>query len=128
MIKSAMTAVLAAAGLAAAAPGSAAAAPAMPVALADCPAGNACFYNDLGKMCNWSDADPDWSSGAIRCSWARTRPAVYVYNHGTSPAFTAVAFYRGTNYTSYDGCMGQGWEGSIGPVYLLSHKWITTPC
>ncbi|MBP2324713.1 hypothetical protein JOF56_005098 [Kibdelosporangium banguiense] len=99
-----------------------------PDSFADCPAGNACFYNDLGQKCTWSDADPDWSSGSIRCSWARTRQAVFVTNHGTSPAFTAVAFYQGTNYTSYNGCMGQGWEGRIGPVFLLSHRWITTPC
>ncbi|MGW1060621.1 peptidase inhibitor family I36 protein [Micromonospora rubida] len=98
---------------------------------ADCPASNACFYTGSGgsgSMCNWSDADPDWTSGIDRCSWARTAPARSVYNRGTSTSYTAVAFYTGTYYNGYNGCMGQGWQGNIGPVYLLSHKWITSPC
>ncbi|GIE78548.1 hypothetical protein Aph02nite_44980 [Actinoplanes philippinensis] len=98
---------------------------------ADCPSGNVCFYTGnggTGSMCRWSDADPDWSAGSVRCSWAQTQPARSVYNHGQSTAYTAVAFYIGRNYTSYNGCMGRGWMGDIGPVFLLSHRWYNGAC
>ncbi|MEV7289790.1 peptidase inhibitor family I36 protein [Streptomyces sp. NPDC093252] len=100
-------------------------------AYSDCPSGNVCFYTGTGgtgSRCNWSNADSDWASGAITCSWALTSPARSMYNHGTSTAFTAVAFYHGVNYTSYNGCMGQGWAGNIGPAYLRSHQWVTFAC
>ncbi|GGW65380.1 peptidase inhibitor family I36 protein [Streptomyces xantholiticus] len=102
-----------------------------PPAYADCPSGSVCFYTGTGgtgSRCTWSNADPDWTSGSVTCSWARTQPARSMYNHGTSSAYTAVAFYTGANYTSYNGCMGQGWAGNIGPAYLRSHKWVTFAC
>jgi hypothetical protein len=98
---------------------------------ADCTAGNACFYtgaNGTGSMCKWSNADKDWTTAPDVCSWALTSPARSIYNHGTSTSYTAVAFYIGRNYQSYNGCMGQGWQGNIGPVFLLSHQWVHTAC
>ncbi|GGP86686.1 peptidase inhibitor family I36 protein [Saccharothrix coeruleofusca] len=97
----------------------------------NCTTGNACFYSGsggTGSVCRWSNADPNWLAGTDRCSWAQATSARSVWNRGTSPDFTAVAFYRGTDYTLYEGCMGQGWRGDIGPALLRSHRWITTSC
>lgn len=109
------------------------ASPAAAASYANCAAGNVCFYTGSGgsgSMCSWSDADTDWSAGAVRCSWARSTPARSVYNNGRSTAYTAVAWYTSPNYvpSSYNGCMGRTWSGNIGPVYVLSHKWITGAC
>lgn len=100
-------------------------------AYSGCDASLVCFYpgaDGTGQPCKWRDADPDWASGSTVCSWALTMPARSVYNHGTSTAYTGVRFYIGTNYTSPNGCMGQGWQGNIGPVFLRSHRWVSSTC
>jgi peptidase inhibitor family I36 len=96
----------------------------------DCPSGNVCFWtgdNGTGSRCTWSVDDPDWQGGNIRCSWAATRTAQSVYNHGTSGR--SVSYYTGANYSgSRAGCTaagGQGnFQGNQGNGYFLrSHKW-----
>ncbi|MEV5463624.1 peptidase inhibitor family I36 protein, partial [Streptomyces cellulosae] len=70
----AVLAVSAAAATALAVPTSASAAPAAPAAV-DCASGHICFWtgaNFTGSKCAWDVADPDWQSGAVRCSWAAT--------------------------------------------------------
>lgn len=41
----------------------------------ECPVGDFCAWtglNGTGARCNWANADSDWQSGSIRCSWAGT--------------------------------------------------------
>ena len=98
----------------------------------DCNAGNVCFYtgfNGSGSMCKWSVADPDWTSGAIKCGWASTHNVESVYNHGTSTGFSGVRYYLRTNYQSSIGCTPQGKQGNLAGTYQLrSHQWVTGNC
>lgn len=77
-------AVSAAAATTLALPASASAAPASAAAV-DCASGDVCFwtgFNFTGSKCSWSVADPDWQSGAIKCSWAATTNVKSVWNAG----------------------------------------------
>ncbi|MEU0533571.1 peptidase inhibitor family I36 protein [Amycolatopsis tolypomycina] len=96
----------------------------------DCPSQHVCFWtgdNGTGQMCNWSGDDPNWLSGSIRCSWARTTKAQSVWNRGTTGA--PVSYYTGADYGgSRAGCTPSGGRGNFvggsGTGYLLrSHRW-----
>jgi hypothetical protein len=100
----------------------------------DCPSGNFCIWentNGTGRRCMWSDADPDWWSGNIICSWADDTPVESFLNNGTSTRFTGVQVYRGANYqVAVYGCIPRGRPLNIlgGGVVLRSHRWVTYTC
>ncbi|MEU4462457.1 peptidase inhibitor family I36 protein [Streptomyces sp. NPDC024017] len=122
--------VSAAAVTALAVPSSASAAPAAPAAV-DCASGHICFWtgaNFTGSKCAWDVADPDWQSGAVRCSWAATTNVKSVWNAGTSSS-TGVAYYRGANYSDRVGCTRQQHGGNLAGTYKVrSHRWISGSC
>ncbi|UQA94815.1 hypothetical protein [Streptomyces halobius] len=138
------TAVLASAtillGSAAAVPATAAATPAASNTVAvttesgariqvSCPSGDVCFWNKSWQRCNWNVADPNWSGGNIRCSWAKTRNVHYVWNRGTSSRYTGVVYYLKTNYRNRVGCTRQGKSGYLQGTYKVdSHKWTSGRC
>ncbi|MEU0797313.1 peptidase inhibitor family I36 protein [Amycolatopsis sp. NPDC005961] len=98
----------------------------------DCSLGNVCFWNGFGGTggrCMWSVADPDWTSGAIRRSWATNAEVKSVYNRGTSSGFTGVRYYRNTGYNNSAGCTRQGQKGDLAGTYQIrSHQWVTGSC
>ncbi|MFE3407205.1 peptidase inhibitor family I36 protein [Streptomyces mirabilis] len=123
-------AVSAAAATTLALPASASAAPASAAAV-DCASGDVCFwtgFNFTGSKCSWSVADPDWQSGAIKCSWAATTNVKSVWNAGTG-SYSGVAFYANTNYNGRIGCTRQQQGGNLAGTYKVrSHQWITGNC
>ncbi|GGU13257.1 peptidase inhibitor family I36 protein [Lentzea flava] len=98
----------------------------------DCNTGNVCFWNGFGGTggrCMWSVADPDWTSGDIKCSWATTKEVKSVYNRGTSSSLTGVVFYRNTGYNNRIGCTRQGQKGDLAGTYQVrSHQWTNGRC
>ncbi|MGQ4475235.1 peptidase inhibitor family I36 protein [Streptomyces sp. SAS_276] len=41
-------------------------------AAASCPSGSLCVWDQInytGNRCSWSNADNDWTSGTVTCSW-----------------------------------------------------------
>ncbi len=98
----------------------------------DCTIGNVCFWNGFGGTggrCMWDVADPDWTAGSIRCSWATTNEVKSVYNRGTSSSFKGVRFYRNTGYNNSIGCTKQGQKGDLAGTYQVrSHQWTTGSC
>jgi hypothetical protein len=112
-----------------AAPGAAAAASEPIGVLAwECPAGNVCVYTGTygaGSRCNWSEADPNWHSGNIRCSWAAGQPVRSIYNRGQSPSFLGVILNTGINNQGLWDCVKQGgWRENVN-VFLGSHYWTS---
>ncbi|MFF8717567.1 peptidase inhibitor family I36 protein [Streptomyces sp. NPDC015184] len=115
--------------------GTAAAAPAgAQAAWGGCDVGDICVYtgaNGTGSVCAWDGDDPDWTGGAIRCSWAESKNVVSIWNRGMGGAGTLrhVKFYKKANYQDYYGCAAQGFKGNTGPdagASLRSHKWVTS--
>lgn len=106
-----------------------------PAALAraahDCGSGNVCFwteYNFTGQRCSWSEADPDWLGGNVRCSWAATKNVKSAFNAGTSNA-TGVAYYLGTDYRDRIGCERRQHGSNLAGTYKVrSHRWISGSC
>ncbi|WNZ07881.1 peptidase inhibitor family I36 protein [Streptomyces sp. 11x1] len=121
----ALALVTAAVGLVA--PNSASAAP-----LAfECDSGDVCVWNatnGTGNRCSWTNADPDWWSGSVQCSWSDTQNVRSGINRGTSSAYRAVAFYSGANYTgTLVGCLRQNGErDGQANVRVRSHKWVAS--
>jgi len=106
-----------------------------PLANWDCPSGNICVWTGAdgnGSRCTWSDADPDWQGGSIRCSWSASTKVQSVFNNGTSSSFTGVQVYRNANYGSPFFCAPQGnhvrWIITNGGILLRSHRWISSTC
>ncbi|MCG8927220.1 peptidase inhibitor family I36 protein [Lentzea sp. CC55] len=76
----------------------------------------------------WDVADPDWTSGSVKCSWAADREVKSVYNRGTSSA-KGVVFYRNTGYNNRIGCTRQGQKGDLAGTYQVrSHQWTSGSC
>ncbi len=104
------------------------------VALAawDCTPGHVCFWNEFGGTggrCMWEVADPDWTAGSIKCSWATSRNVKSVYNAGTSSSLTGVVFYKNTGYNTRIGCTRQGKKGDLAGTYQVrSHQWTNGSC
>ncbi|MFI5954379.1 peptidase inhibitor family I36 protein [Cryptosporangium sp. NPDC051539] len=100
------------------------------LAAPSCPSGSFCIWpvaDHSSSRCSWSNADADWRSAPVVCSWAATRPVRYVYNHGTSTAYGGVCLYTGANYTSpsdYDP-RGSYYEIGGGGEYFRSHRWVS---
>ncbi|MEY9993689.1 hypothetical protein ABIE67_005721 [Streptomyces sp. V4I8] len=126
-------AVLAASAAAAATlvlPGSATAAAA--AAPPPCPEKYVCFYTGAdytGEMCMWSQADPDWQNGSIKCSWSDDTKVKSIKNRGTGSTFSGVAYYHEKDYGNRKGCTKQGKGGNLAGTYTLrSHQWIKGSC
>ncbi|MEW2614359.1 peptidase inhibitor family I36 protein [Streptomyces sp. NPDC047880] len=95
------------------------------------PPRHVCFWtgaNFTGSKCSWDVADPDWQSGAVRCSWAATTNVKSVWNAGTSSS-SGVAYYRGADYSDRVGCTRQQHGGNLAGTYKVrSHRWISGSC
>ena len=100
----------------------------------ECALGDFCAWtglNGTGSRCSWTNADPDWLAGTIRCSWAGTSRVQSYRNNGTSSSFTGVEIYQNANYVTKFHCAPQGgslWNVTEGGVFLRSHRWISSPC
>ncbi len=96
----------------------------------DCQSGDVCFYtgaNGSGQMCAWDGDDPDWRTGAVKCTWAATTNVRSVYNNGTKGVYQDVVYYSGKDYTNRIGCTKVGKKGNLTGTYRLrSHKWVTS--
>ncbi|MGY1503364.1 peptidase inhibitor family I36 protein [Streptomyces sp. QTS52] len=49
----------------------------------ECASGSLCIHTGAygtGSRCSWSNADPDWYSGSVQCSWSDTRNVGSAYN------------------------------------------------
>jgi len=97
----------------------------------ECSTGNLCVYNGAdgtGSRCSWSNADNDWLSAPVTCSWAR-RATYSINNQGTSSSYTGVMLYLSPNYENPYICMPQrqSIELPIGVIFR-SHRWVTTSC
>jgi hypothetical protein len=112
------------------------ASPAVAARLAlSCPSGSVCVWPNTGgtsSRCSWSNADADWRSGSVACSWSGSQPVRAAYNAGTSSAYDVVCLYRNANYSSGAFYLFQGgdsWTSSAG-ISLRSHRWLnpSTPC
>ncbi|MFF9038441.1 peptidase inhibitor family I36 protein [Streptomyces sp. NPDC014892] len=114
---------LAAAGLGLVAPGSASAAP----QAWECGSGNLCAYtggSGNGSRCSWSNADPDWYSGSIQCSWSDNQNVGSAKNSGTSSAYDYVILFTGANYTGTGYCIAQNGDTWANlNVRIRSHRW-----
>ncbi|MFF5362762.1 peptidase inhibitor family I36 protein [Streptomyces scabiei] len=114
---------VATAGLSLIAPGSASAAP----QAWSCGSGNLCAYTGgagNGSRCSWSNADADWWSGSVQCSWSDTQNVGSAKNSGTSSAYDYVVLYTGPNYTGNGYCIPQnGGEWPNLNVRIRSHRW-----
>lgn len=100
-----------------------------PLALS-CPSGDLCVWpvsDGSSSRCTWSNADPDWQSGSVSCSWSSSRPVMVAYNHGTSTSYDRVCLYTGANYTGSAYYIRQGVQ--TGPAFpgvkIRSHRWVT---
>lgn len=96
----------------------------------ECSSGDVCVWNSTngtGSRCTWTNADPDWWSGSIQCSWSDTQNARSAYNRGTSSAYAGVAFYSGANYSGYLGCLSQngGFDSDFN-ARIRSHRWVAS--
>ncbi|MFI9808619.1 peptidase inhibitor family I36 protein [Streptomyces sp. NPDC052301] len=126
-----MAVAAAAVAVVVAAPGTATAAP--KAAVKDsCPSGFVCFYRYKdwkGTPCKWDVQDPDWTSGTYKCSWATKNNVMSVWNAGTDPSLTGVAYYLKKNYGDRVGCTRQGHGGNLqGSYKVLSHRWVDGSC
>ncbi|MFE9093398.1 peptidase inhibitor family I36 protein [Streptomyces sp. NPDC007264] len=130
-LRSALAAATSAAALAAvlALPGTSHAAA---TAWGSCAEGTVCFYtgsDGTGSKCAWTEADPDWTQGLIKCSWSQTTNVKSVWNRGTDSSLTGVAYYQWANYNTRKGCTPQGTRGNLAGTYMLkSHRWVDGAC
>lgn len=93
-----------------------------------CNAGDICVWPVIDgskDRCSWTNQDNDWWNAPTVCSWASTRPAMAIYNHGASSTFAGVCVYRGANYTDVAVFVPQGLTATneFGEI-LRSHKWV----
>ncbi|MFH8491205.1 hypothetical protein [Streptomyces longisporoflavus] len=93
-----------------------------------CDKGDVCFYNSSWQRCSWPVADVNWSTGVLKCSWAKTRNVYYVWNNGTSSA-SGVAYYLNVNHKNRVGCTRQQKSGYLQNTYkVASHQWVSGSC
>lgn len=96
----------------------------------ECAAGDFCAWtgrNGTGSRCAWTNADPDWRSGSVQCSWSGTQRVQSYWNRGTSTSFRGVKLYLSANFGSLAYCVPQGtaWNVEDGGTFLRSHQWGT---
>ncbi|TQS43028.1 peptidase inhibitor family I36 protein [Cryptosporangium phraense] len=96
-----------------------------------CPSGSFCIWpvhDHSSGRCSWSNADADWQTAPVVCSWAATRPVQYLYNNGTSSSYAGVCIYIGANYSRPSSWASQGQYYGIlgGGDFLRSHRWLSS--
>ncbi|WP_211349090.1 peptidase inhibitor family I36 protein [Micromonospora pisi] len=101
-------------------------------AVGECPVGDFCVWSGsdaTGSICNWANADADWYSAPVVCSWADNQVVRSAMNRGQSTSYRSVFFYSGANYTGTYGCLAQngGFMNDIRET-LRSHRWRTNAC
>lgn len=111
-------------------------APTATLAAWDCPVGDLCVwsgYDGTGSRCNWANADNDWMTAPVSCSWSGYNKVKSIYNRGQSTSFVGVMLYKNINYASNAiwGCIAQGSKmsfisGISDGVYLASHRWTNS--
>lgn len=101
----------------------------------ECPSGDFCVWENTGgagRRCNWSNADPDWWSGSIVCSWADDTLVESAFNNGANPDFQSVETFTGANYAASTrfACLRRGvlYNITAGGIKLRSHRWVTYTC
>jgi hypothetical protein len=99
----------------------------------ECPSGDFCVWENTGgtgRRCNWDVADPNWSSGAIVCSWADDTRVESALDNGNVARFLSVEVFRNANYGSRFACLRRGVTYNItaGGIILQSHRWATFVC
>ncbi|MPY49591.1 peptidase inhibitor family I36 protein [Streptomyces acidicola] len=96
----------------------------------DCPGGYICAYtgtNGTGSRCAWDTSDPDWTSGSIRCSWAK--PSRTVGSVYATTGSGGARLYQNANYSMEVDCVGNGKKASyLKNLQVLSHKRIPASC
>jgi hypothetical protein len=100
-------------------------------AWSDCPSGDFCIWsgtNATGSRCSWSNADSDWYSGTIQCSWVDTQSVRSAYNHGTSSSYWGVWVHLEANYNFVWSCLPQGYVWTDVTFGGRSHRWMTSSC
>ncbi|PRY44854.1 peptidase inhibitor family I36 protein [Umezawaea tangerina] len=95
-----------------------------------CGAGNMCAWpvaDGSSSRCSWRDADTDWQSGSVTCSWSGSNAVRAVENAGTSTSYARVCLYPGANYSGDIAYyVVRGAEAPNFPnVLIRSHKWVT---
>jgi hypothetical protein len=100
-----------------------------PLALS-CPSGNMCAWPVSDGSSNryaWTNADPDWQTGSVACSWSSSRAVMAVYNNGTSTSYDRVCLYTGANYSGSAWYIRRGVASgpSFPGVKIRSHRWVT---
>ncbi|WP_394618903.1 peptidase inhibitor family I36 protein [Lentzea sp. JNUCC 0626] len=95
-----------------------------------CGSGDFCAwrtYDGSGGRCSWSNADNDWWTAPVTCSWSSSNPVWSVYNNGANASYAGVCMYPVANYGGNEAWWAprgkplQGW-----PVVIIrSHKWVT---
>lgn len=98
-----------------------------------CPGSNMCAWpvsDGSRNRCSWTNADVDWQSAPVTCSWSSSSPVWAVYNNGTSQSYAGVCLYAGANYANWQIWVARGVSVSGLPgVKIRSHKWVTgTSC
>lgn len=101
----------------------------------ECPSGDFCVWENTGgtgRRCNWTNADPDWWSGSIVCSWADDTKVESVLDNGNDSRFLSVEAFTGANYAAGTrfACFRRGVPYNItaGGIKLRSHRWVTYTC
>ena len=94
----------------------------------DCESSHFCAWpnqDGTGSRCSWSDADSDWLSGTVQCSWAGSLPVRSYWNRGTSTNFRGVMLFMSANNWNLAYCVPQGGKFFIegGGTFLRSHRW-----
>jgi hypothetical protein len=98
-----------------------------------CNAGDLCVWpvtDGSRNRCSWTNADNDWQSAPVTCSWSSSSAVWAVYNHGTSTSYAGVCLYANANYTNWQMWLARGVSVSGAPgVRIRSHRWVTgTTC
>lgn len=94
----------------------------------NCPSWDVCFYtgiNGSGSMCHWDVADPDWTTGNVKCSWAKTSLVRSMVNKTAS----TVTYYPCANGggSPLSTTKPAGWSNLPVPSHLRSHFFGTQP-
>jgi hypothetical protein len=101
----------------------------------ECRQGDFCVWENTGgtgRRCSWTNADPDWFSGTVVCSWADDTKVESAFNNGLSTDVLSVETFWTAGYLSFArfDCFDRGVLYNItnGGVTLQSHRWRTYTC
>jgi len=87
----------------------------------DCAEGELCFFtgrNGSGSMCHWNVIDADWTSGAIRCSWATSSNVCSIFNRWSG----TIDYYASANFQNHIGSTLKDVASNLACTKLRSHQ------